>query len=34
MRAFGGISIPIIPRVLSVQVTSHGVFLRFKVLGR
>lgn len=31
MRAFGGISIPIIPKLLSLQVTGHGVYLRLKV---
>lgn len=31
MRAFGGVSIPIIPRLLSLQITGRGVFLRLKV---
>jgi hypothetical protein len=31
MRTFGGVSIPIIPRVLSLQFTTRGVYLRLKV---
>ena len=31
MRAFGGITIPIVPRLLSLQLTNRGVFLRLKV---